>query len=121
MAINAYSIQLITTLLDGTTTQLPSPGSAETGVVGEAFGGLPMKIAGDATDQNIKLGMLSDPKWLAVYGDRGVSVKIAENGTAIPANPMMFVCDTDDELGISEIWVTNSQPDEKSITILAVE
>ena len=79
MAINAYSIQLITTLLDGSTTQIPSPGSASTGSVLEVFGGFPMRIPGGTSDQNIKLGLLSDPLWLAVYGDEGISFQILES------------------------------------------
>ncbi|MCK5644740.1 MAG: hypothetical protein KAJ19_28330 [Gammaproteobacteria bacterium] len=119
MAINAYSIQLITTLLDGSTTQIPSPGSASTGSVLEVFGGFPMRIPGGTSDQNIKLGLLSDPLWLAVYGDEGISFQIFEDGTALEANPMAFVADVADGLGISEIWVSNSDAEEHIVYILA--
>lgn len=121
MAINAYSIQLITTLLDGTVTQVPSPGSAQTGTVLEAYGGLPVRLPGLASDTNIKLGLLSDPLWLAVFGDEGVSFKIASGGTAIEANPFAFIADVEDGLGISEIWLTNTDAEEHVIYIMATE
>lgn len=121
MAINAYSIQLITTLLDGTTTQVPSPGIAQTGTVLEAYGGLPVRLPGGASDTNIKLGLLSDPLWLAVFGDEGVSFKIADGGTALEANPFAFIADVEDGLGISEIWLTNADAEEHIIYIVAAE
>lgn len=121
MAINAYSIQLVTTLLDGSTTQIPSPGSASTGTVLEVFGGFPMRIPGSTSDQNIKLGLLTDPKWLAVFGDEGVSFRILEGGTPLEANPFAFVADVEDGLGISEVWVSNSDAEEHVVYILASE
>ena len=121
MAINAYSIQLITTLLDGSTTQIPSPGSAETGSVLEVFGGFPMRIPGGASDTNIKLGLLTDPIWLAVFGDEGINFKILEDGTALEANPFAFVADVVDGLGISELWVSNDDAEEHIVYILAAE
>ena len=66
-SINAYSAQLTLSLLEDTTTVLTSPGSAETGTVGEAFGGFPQKVAGSASDVNIKLGSLTDPLILAGF------------------------------------------------------
>jgi len=121
MAINAYSIQLVTTLLDGSTTQIPSPGSAETGSVLEVFGGFPMRLPGGASDTNIKLGLLTDPLWLAVFGDVGISFKIVEGGTALEANPFGFVADVEDGLGISEVWLSNSDAEEHVVYILASE
>lgn len=121
MAINAYSIQLITTLLDGSTTQVPSPGTAQTGSVLEAYGGLPVRIAGGSSDTNVKLGLLSDPLWLAVYGDEGISFKVAESGTDLQANPFGFVANVEDGLGISEIWLSNADAEEHIVYIVAAE
>jgi len=119
--VNAFSAQLVTTLLEGTTTVLTSPGSEETGTVLEVFGGFPQRIAGSASAVNLKLGMLTNPLWLAIYGDEGISFQISSGGDALEANPFAFLADTDNGLGISEIWVTNSEPGEKSVTILAAE
>lgn len=119
--INAFSIQVLATLLDGTTTVLADQGTAQSGSVLEAFGGMPQKIAGLASDVNIKLGTLTNPLFLKVDGAEGVSVKIAESGTALKANPWLFIADTDNGLDISEIWVSNSEPAEVTITILAAE
>ena len=121
MGINAYSIQVITTLLDGSSVVLPSPGAEHTGGVIEAFGGMPQRIPGETTDMNLKLGTLTSPKWLAIFGAPGISIKTELTGTPMRANPFAFVADESEELGISEIWVTNSDPTERSITILAAE
>lgn len=119
--VNAFSAQLITTLLEDSTTVLTSPGAAETGTVLEVFGGFPQRIAGSASDVNIKLGTLTSPLWLAVYGTTGVSFTISNGGDAIEANPFAFISDVDAGLGISEIWVSNSSAGEVGVTILAAE
>lgn len=118
---NKFSVQLITTLLEDTATILPTPGSEGTGTVVEAFGGFPQRIAGEASDVNIKLGTLTSPLWLAVFGAKGISFKIASDGTDLEANPFAFIADTDAGLGISEIWVSNSEAAEIPITILCAE
>jgi hypothetical protein len=120
-AVNAYSTQLTLSLLEDTTTVLSSPGSEETGSVGEAYGGLPSKIDAGASDENVKLGALTDPLVLAVWGEQGVSFKIASDGDAIAAYPFACLSNVADGLGISEIWVSNSEDSEKSYTVLAVE
>lgn len=119
--VNAFSAQLVTTLLEGTTTVLSSPGSAETGTVLEVFGGFPQRLAGSASAVNLALGTLTNPLWLAVYGDEGISFQISSGGDAIEANPFAFIADVDNGLGISEIWLSNSEPGEKSVTVLAAE
>jgi hypothetical protein len=121
MAIDAYSVQVISTLLEGSTTRLTSPGSASTGSVLEAFGGVPMRVPAGASDTNVKLGLLSDPIFLAVYGDTGISFKIASGGTSLKADPFAFLADEEDGLGISEIWVSNSDSEEHTIYIVAAE
>ena len=121
MAIDGYSVQVSSSLLDGTTTALTSPGAASTGDVGEAFGGFPFKLAASASAVNLKLGTLTDPKWLAVYGEAGVSFQIASGGQAIRANPFAFLADVTDGLGISEIWLSNSEASEVSVQVLAAE
>jgi hypothetical protein len=119
--VNAFNAQLTATLLEDSTTVLTSPGSEETGAVEEVHGGLPQLVAGSATDVNIKLGGLSDPKMLLVWGDDGISFKIASDGDSLNANPFAALCEIQSGLGISEIWVSNSEADEKSITVMAIE
>lgn len=122
MAVDTYSIRVMASLLDGTTTYLSDDTSdATTGSLSEAHGGLPMKIAGLASDVNIKLGTLTDPLFLKVSGSVGVSFKIASDGTAISANPWAFLSEVTNGLGISEIWISNSDPSEATVTILAGE
>lgn len=118
---NAYSIQLITTLLEDSATVLSSPGSEGTGSLSEAFGGLPNTLAGGASDVNLKLGMLTDPKWLAIFGDDGITFKISNGGDAISASPFAFLADVQDGLGISEIWLSNDDAEAHEVTVLAAE
>ena len=119
--IDSYSVQLITTLLDGSATALVSPGQAETGGVLEAFGGMPQRIAAGASDVNIKLGTLADPLWLAVFGNDGITFRLALAGQVLDANPFAFLADEQNGLGISEIWVSNSDSQEQTIILVAAE
>ena len=119
--INAYNAQLTLSLLEDSTTALTSPGAEDSGTVTEAAGGFPQKIAGGASDVNVKLGSLTDPLILCVWGAEGVSFKISESGDAIAAYPFACLSDTATGLGISEIWVSNSDEAEQSYTFLAVE
>jgi hypothetical protein len=122
MAVDTYSIRVMASLLDGTTTYLADDTSdATTGSLTEAHGGLPMKVAGLASDVNVKLGTLTDPKFLKVSGAVGITVKIAESGTALSANPWLFLSETTNGLGISEIWISNSEASEATVSILAGE
>lgn len=121
MAIDSYSLQLIASLLDGTSTALNPGAAASTGSILEATGGTPYRITGLATDVNIKLGTLTNPLFLVVWGDTGISVKIANGGTAMAASPFFAVCNQDTGLGISEIWVSNSEAAEKTYILLAGE
>ena len=73
MAINNASVQLIFALLEDSTTVVPTPGSAVTVPVLEAFGGMPQRIPGGTSLLNIKLGTLSLCKLLGVWGDEGIS------------------------------------------------
>jgi len=122
MAVNSSSVQLITVLLDGTTTVLPTPGEAVTIPILEAFGGLPQRIAGGESLLNIKLGTLNRVKWLGVFGDEGITIRIEENGSDIPAHPFMFLAaNVVAGAGISELWISNSDSEEHAITIIAGE
>jgi hypothetical protein len=120
-SIDSYSAQLSVSLLDGVTTSLSTPGSAQSGTVNEAAGGLPHKIAASATDVNVKLGSLTDPVLLALWGDEGVSFKISSGGEAIAAYPFACLADLSNGLGISEIWVSNGVASEQNYTYIAVE
>jgi hypothetical protein len=100
---------------------MSSPGSEQTGSVTEAFGGFPSLAAASASDVNVKLGTLSDPKVLCIWGEQGISFKIASDGDSIAAYPFACICDLANGLGISEIWVSNGEDSEKSYTIVAFE
>ncbi len=122
MALNAYSILLTTSFLDGSTTVIASPlSTAATGSVGESFIGMPLRIAGSASAVNVKLNTLTNPLWLAVYAESGISFQISSGGDAIEANPFAFISDVTNGLGISEIWLTNSDVAEIAVTVLAGE
>jgi hypothetical protein len=121
-SINSSSIQLIAALLDGTTTVMPTPGEAVTVPVQEAFGGLPQRIPGGTSLQNIKLGTLNRVKWIAVYGDVGIKFRTTETGSDIQAHPFAFLANNVTAgIGISEVWVSNDDNEEHTVTILAAE
>jgi hypothetical protein len=121
MPVDSYSVQLIASLLDGATTIVPTPGTAQTGSVLEAFGGLPQRVGAGVSDLNIKLGTLTNPLWLAIWGAEGITFNTTLTGSEIDADPFAFLADETNGLGISEIWVSNSSGQEQSITILAAE
>ena len=122
MAINSSSVQLIATLLDGSTTVLPTPGEAVTISILEAFGGLPQRIPGGTSLLNIKLGTLNRTKWLAIYGDEGITYRFEENGSDIPADPFSFLANNVVAgANVSEIWISNGATEEHIVTIVAGE
>ena len=119
--VDTYNAQLSVSLLDGVTTVVSTPGSTSSGSVGESNGGFPQKIAASDTDVNVKLGSLTDPVLLALWGDQGVSFKISEGGESIAAYPFACLCDLENGLNISEIWVSNGTASEQTYTYMAIE
>lgn len=119
--IDTYNAQLSVSLLEGVTTVMSTPGSQESGDAEEVSGGMPHKIGASETDVNIKLGTLTDPVLLAVWGTIGVSFKINATGDAIGAYPFACLTDIENGLGIDEIWVSNSTASEQTYTYLAIE
>jgi hypothetical protein len=120
-SVDTYNATLSISLLDGSTTAMSSPGSAQSGSVGEAFASFPRKIAGGVSELNVKLGSVTNPLILGVWGQKGLSFKIEQSGSAIAAYPFACLSDIDSGLGISEIWVTNTEATEKTLNIVAVE
>lgn len=118
--INAYSAQLTLSLLEDSSTVFSSPGSEQTGSVTEHVV-ISQNVAGPASDVNVKLGGLTDPKILAAWGEEGLSFKTAIAGSVIAAYPIACMSDLTDGLGISEVWVSNSEGTAKSLTIVAFE
>jgi len=122
MAINSSSVQLIATLLDGSTTVLPTPGAAVTIPILEAFGGMPQRIPGGTSLLNIKLGTMNRTKWLAIYGNEGITFRFEETGSDIPADPFAFLANNVVAgANVSEIWISNDDAEEHTVTILAGE
>lgn len=119
-SINSYSAQLTLSLLEDSSTVIGSPGDEDTGTVTESFHAI-CTVASSASDVNVKLGQLTDPLFLAAWGDQGISFKISSAGDAIAAYPFACLSDTNNGLGVSEIWVSNSEAEAKSCTIVAVE
>jgi len=119
--INAYSAELTLSLLEDSSTVLTSPGSEETGTVTESFVTMPGSLAASASDVNIKLGALTDPLMLCIWGDDGVSFKVSSAGDSIAAYPFACLSDITNGLGISEIWLSNAESSSKSYTLVAIE
>ena len=121
MAVDGYSVQLICSFLDGSSVYLPTQGEAVTGDLVEGHSGLPMRIPGGGDIVNIKLSSITDPAWVAVWGDEDVQVRIVEDGTWLGTNPFAFVGAMVGGLGISEVWIRNNDNEEHAVTIYAAE
>jgi hypothetical protein len=121
---NSFSVQLAASLLEGSNTVVtPGPGTAETGSIAESYV-VPFQLAAGETDVNMKLGMLTNPKFLAVWADKpGVSFKIYSTGdTALPCNPFAFLSEVDDGMtNVSEVWLTNTGSQAAAVTVMAAE
>jgi len=121
---NTFSVQLAASLLDGSSVVVtPGPGTATSGTITESYV-VPFQLAAGASDVNMRLGMITSPKLLAVWSNKkGVSFKIYSTaGTAIGANPFGFLAEKDDGLtNVSEIWLTNSGSQAAAVTVLCAE
>ena len=119
---NQYSLKLDISLLEDM-AQVAVPGTSVStmGALTESFYGV-VSLAGSASDVNVKLGTLTDPKFLSVYssGDN-VSLKIASAGTSIAAYPFACMGDVTNGLGISEIWLSNGDSSARTVEVLAGE
>jgi hypothetical protein len=117
-----YSIKLNVELLEGTVTiTAPAPSVASLGSITESFYAT-LSLAGGASDTNLKLGTLTDPKFLALFSSgTGVSFKTASGGTSLPAYPCAFLAETVDGLGVSEVWLSNSNGSARTVNVLAAE
>jgi len=117
-----YSIKLNVELLEGTVTvTAPAPSVASLGSMTASFYGT-ASLAGSASDTNVKLGTLTDAKFLALFSSgTGVTFTIASGGTSLAAFPCAFLAETTDGLGISEVWLSNSNSSTRTVNILAAE
>jgi len=117
-----YSIKLDVELLEGTATvTAPSPSTASLGSLTESFYAT-VSLSGGASDTNLKLGTLTDPKFLALFSSgTGVSFKAEDGGSDLSAFPCAFLAETTAGLGISEIWLSNSNGSARTVNVLAAE
>ena len=117
-----YSIKLNVELLEGiVTVAAPAPSVASLGSMTESFYGT-ASLAGSASATNVKLGTLTDAKFLALFSSgTGVTFTIVSGGTSLAAFPCAFLAETTDGLGISEVWLSNSNASARTVNILAAE
>jgi len=117
-------MQLVAALLEGSNTVIsPGPGSASTATIAESFV-LPFQMPAGTSDTNIRLGMLTSPKAIAVWSSAaGVSFKIySTDNDAHGCNPFAFLSEKDTGLtNVSEIWVTNAGSQAATVTVMAAE
>ena len=80
-----------------------------------------LKLAAGASNVSLTLGTMTDPVYISVKGDSGVSFKLATEGSdSIGANPCALVAD-EDGLGVEEILLSNSSGAEVDVVVLAAE
>ena len=114
-----YSVQVITTLLTGTSTDRTRT-EAGTGSLTEEFWAA-VRLPAAASDTILKLNLLTDPVMLVVIGDEGISFKLDSTGTdAIKADPFAVVAATDG-LNIDELLLSNADNSEHTVTVIAIE
>lgn len=118
--MTTYSVQVVTSTLDGTTTERTKTVTG-TGTIAEEFWAS-VKLPAGASDTALILNLLSDPSMLVVYGGTGVSFKLNAGGTdAISADPFAVVADDNDGLDIDRILLSNSDGEEHDVIIVAYE
>ena len=115
-----YTVQVVTTLLTGTTTDRTKTDTADDSL-SESFWA-EVRLPAGASDTTLKLNLLTDPKVLVIYGGTGCSFKLDSTGTdAIAADPVAVVGNEDAGLGIDEILLSNSDEEEHTLTVIAME
>jgi len=120
MASDSYSVQVVTSLLTGTSTDRTNTTTADD-MCDETFWA-EVSLPAAASDTVLKLNLLTDPKVLVVLGAKGVSFKLDSTGTdAIHADPVAVVGDEDDGLGIDEVLLSNSDSQAHDVIIIAME
>ena len=115
-----YSVQVVTALKTGTTTDRTKTQTADD-TCEETFWA-EVKLPAAASDTELKLNLLTDPKILVVCGSQGVSFKLDSTGTdAISADPVAVVGAENDGLAIDEILLSNGHSVEATVTVMAFE
>jgi hypothetical protein len=107
MASDNYSVQAVLSFLTGTATDRTETVTADDTCTQTIW--FEVTVAESASDTNVKLGGLDDPKILIVYGGAGISFKLDSTGTdAIGAEPIAIVANETLGLGIDEILISNT-------------
>ena len=120
MASDNYSVEVVTAVLTGTTTDRTATATADDSCT-EIFWA-EVKLPSEAADTALLLNLLTDPKVLVVYGAKGVSFKLDADGTdAIAADPIAVVSNEGDGLAINQVLLSNGDTAEHTVTIMAFE
>ena len=80
-----------------------------------------VRLAADASDTSLTLGSLTNPKFVMVFGDSDISVKIAAGTDALDADPFMVLADDKNGLGFASILLSNAGSSERTIYVYAEE
>lgn len=79
-----------------------------------------VKIAGSASDTSITLGTLTVPKFVAIYGAAGISMKIGGGADSIPCDPFSILSNSSGE-AMTAVLLSNSTGQEVTVYIYAEE
>lgn len=116
---DSSTIQVISTLLVGSTTERTSTQTATISLTESFWADLRLPAA--ASDQALALNLLTDPKAIVLEGDVGVWMSFSIGGTKIYADPVAVVCDEGSGLGYGTIYLGNDDAVEHSIKVIALE
>lgn len=107
MASDNYSVATVLQFLTGSTSDRSETVTADDSCTQSFW--LEVSITAGASDTNVALGGMTDPKILAVYGGNGIVFKLGAAGTDdVGADPIAVVGNENDGLGIAAILVSNS-------------
>ncbi len=80
-----------------------------------------VRLAAGASDTTLTLGSLSNPKFVMVFGESDISVKIASGTDALDADPFMVLADDKNGLGFASILLSNGGTSERTVYVYAEE
>ena len=116
---DSLQVQIVTTLLDGASTERTATNTKTISDLSEEFWITTRLAAGAST--TLALGSLTDPDMLLIFGGEGIWVKLDATQAAHWADPFFVISNVHDGLDLSSVILGNDSAQEQAITIITVE
>lgn len=115
-----FTLQVIATLTDGSSTEREKIITSSVATV-ETFWA-EARIPAAASNTQLQLNLLTDPAYLVVVGGKGIWATVTLDGDKIQCDPAGVLSKVNGSgLGLSSIYLGNTDTSEKLITVIAVE